>query len=105
MSSLAYQAEEADRSWVASLARAVRAPDLTLLLDVPVEVAAARRHAAGRAVERYDDDGLLARVAANYRRLAAADPTAAVIDARGSVEEVAAAIAAAADRLLARPRG
>src|SRR5260221_6737154 len=28
MSSLAYQAEEAERSWVASLARVVRAPDI-----------------------------------------------------------------------------
>src|SRR6267154_1057805 len=48
MSSLAYQAEEADRDWVGSLARAVRPADLTILLDVPVDVAAGRRRAAGR---------------------------------------------------------
>ena len=48
LSSLAYQAEEAERDWVAGLAREVRLPDLTLLLDVPVAVAAARRRAAGR---------------------------------------------------------
>src|SRR5262245_60906778 len=69
MSSLAYQAEEADRAWVAGLARSLRQADLTLLLDLPVEVAAARRRAAGRTVERYDDDALLARVAATYRSL------------------------------------
>src|SRR5262249_12921185 len=52
MSSLAYQGEEAERAWVAELARGVRPADLTLLLDVPVEVAAQRRAAAGRATER-----------------------------------------------------
>src|SRR4051794_8693546 len=56
MSSLAYQAEEADRDWVAGLARGVRAPDLTVLVDVPIAVAAARRSQAGRPVERYDAD-------------------------------------------------
>jgi dTMP kinase len=101
-SSLAYQAEEADRDWVASLARGLRSPDLTILLDVPVEVAAARRRAAGRVTERYDADAVQARVAASYRRLAAGDPTALVLDGRGSIEEVEGEIAAAVDALAAR---
>ena len=42
LSSLAYQAEEAAREWVEGLARDVPVPDLTVLLDVPVGVAAAR---------------------------------------------------------------
>jgi dTMP kinase len=102
MSSLAYQAEEADRGWVASLARAVRPPDLTLLLDVPVEIAAARRRAAGRVVERYDDDLVQSRVAASYRALAAADETAVVLDGRGDVDAVARAVARELDGLLDR---
>jgi dTMP kinase len=102
MSSLAYQAEEADREWVTSLARGLRPADLTILLDVPVEVAAARRRAAGRVTERYDADAVQARVAESYRRLAAADPSARVLDGRGSVDQVAAEIAAAVDLLLAR---
>ncbi len=93
LSSLAYQAEEAERDWVAGLARAVRPPDLTLLLDVPVSVAAARRRAAGRSTERYDEDGFQARVAANYRRLASSDPGVVVLDGSGSVDAVADAIA------------
>ena len=100
MSSLAYQAEDAERDWVASLARALRPPDLTLLLDVPVVVAAARRRAAGRVVEN-DDDELLRRVAEKYRRLAGADPTAAIIDASGSIDEVAEAVALEVRALLA----
>jgi dTMP kinase len=102
MSSLAYQAVEADRDWVADLARGLRPPDLTILLDVPVEIAAARRRAAGRVTERYDDDAVQARVAVAYRRLAGADPSAVVLDGRGSVDEVAGAVATAVDALLSR---
>jgi len=102
MSSLAYQAEEADRGWVAGLARNLRAADLTILLDVPVSIAAARRRAAGRVIERYDDDAIQTRVAESYRRLAASDASAVVIDGGGSVAEVADSIAATVDALLAR---
>src|SRR5262245_46069540 len=102
LSSLAYQAEEAERGWVAGLARDLRAPDLTILLDVSVEVAAARRRAAGRVVERYDADAVQARVAENYRRLAAAQPDTVVIDGGQSIDEVTAAVTAAVDAVLAR---
>src|SRR4051794_15764415 len=100
LSSLAYQAQEAERDWVAGLARDVRAPDLTLLLDLPVEVAAARRRAAGRPDERYDADSVQARGATRYRELCAGDPRAVILDAARSVPEVATAVAAAVDRLL-----
>jgi dTMP kinase len=101
LSSLAYQAEEADRDWVAGLARAVRAPDLTVVVDVPVAVAAARRQRAGRPIERYDGDGTLARVAENYRALArAASASTVVVDGSGSADQVGAAIAALDDELL-----
>jgi dTMP kinase len=100
LSSLAYQAQEAERDWVAGLARELRVPDLTLLLDLPVEVAAARRRAAGRPDERYDADSVQARVATRYRELCAGDPRAVTLDAARSVPEVATAIAAAVDRLL-----
>jgi dTMP kinase len=88
LSSLAYQAEEADRDWVAALARGVPRPDLTVLLDVPVEVAAQRRRAAGRAVERYDADAYLAKVAENYRRLAKQDSTVVVLDGALAKDQV-----------------
>jgi dTMP kinase len=100
LSSLAYQAQEAERDWVAGLARELRVPDLTLLLDVPVSVAAARRRAAGRPDERYDADEVQSRVAARYRELCAADPRAVVLDASGSVDAVTDLVNAAVDRLL-----
>jgi dTMP kinase len=98
LSSLAYQAVEADRAWVASLARGVRRPELTILVDLPIEVAAERRRRAGRPIERYDADSTLARVAENYRQLAR-ETGAAVVDGARTPEEVASAIAALADAL------
>jgi dTMP kinase len=100
LSSLAYQAQEAEREWVAGLARDLRPPDLTLLLDLPSETAAARRRDANRIDERYDAADIQARVAARYRELVAGDPSAITLDARGGIEEVAHAVAAAVDRLL-----
>lgn len=92
LSSLAYQAEEAERAWVTGLARGILTPDLTILLDLPVEVAAARRQAAGRPVERYDADSYLAKVAANYREFARQDPSLVVLDGAASIDEVTAAV-------------
>ena len=97
MSSLAYQAEEADREWVALLARGVRPPDLTILLDIPIEVAARRRLLAGRPEERYDADSYLGRVADNYRRLARADASAVILDGSAARDDVAAAVVAAVE--------
>ena len=110
MSSLAYQAEEAARDWVEVLARDLRPTDLTLLLDVPVAVAAARRLAAGRSTERYDEDGLQARIAANYRRLAAGGSASTaskrpvvILDGSRPIDEVTDAIAHEVARLIAAP--
>lgn len=99
LSSLAYQAQEADRDWVATLARDLREPDLTLLLDLPVPVAAARRRAAGRVDERYDADEVQERVAARYRELVAGNARAVTIDAAASVDDVALSIGRAVDQV------
>jgi dTMP kinase len=93
-SSLAYQALEAERDWVSTLACGIRVPDLTILLDVTIETAFARRAVAGRPVERYDDDVVLKRVAENYRRLAGEQMGACVVDGSGTADEVQARIIA-----------
>ena len=97
LSSLAYQAEEAERDWVLGLARGILRPDLTLLLDLPIEVAAKRREAAGRPIERYDADSYLAKVAANYRVLASQDPSVVVLDGSASLDDVSRAVRQAID--------
>ena len=73
-------------------------PDLVVLLDLPVEVARQRRGLSpGDRIESEGDD-FQARVQEGFRLLAAADPRHwRVVDASGSVEEVAALVRKAAE--------
>jgi dTMP kinase len=75
-------------------------PDLTVLIEIPVQMAAARR--ADKDGDRFEDEGsaFLSRVADGYRRLAEDSPaTWLVVDGTGPVEEVAAAVWAGVARL------
>lgn len=75
-------------------------PDLTILLDVPVETAVAR---LDRELDRFEREGeaFHARVADGFRALAAADPDGwVVLDGTRSVEAIAADVRAVVrDRL------
>ncbi len=64
-------------------------PDLTLLLDVPVEVGLRRkRHGAWNRFESTQDVAFFEKVRAGYRAIAADEPArVALIDGSGSVEE------------------
>lgn len=72
LSSLAYQSLECEVAWVREINAHAPQPDLTLVLEVPAEVAFSRvqrRTAEGAAVEeRFDALALQQRIAANYRR-------------------------------------
>jgi dTMP kinase len=54
--------------WIRELNRFARRPDVTLVLDVSPDVAAARRRKRGGAAELFDDADLQARLAAAYLR-------------------------------------
>ncbi len=66
-SSLAYQGTGADRDWIIQLNSRARRPDLTIFLKVRPEVAAARRVAAGRVQELFEDLRMQEEVAEGYR--------------------------------------
>jgi dTMP kinase len=72
-SSLAYQGDGAGprSEWVLALNAHARRPDLTLFLDLPAPVAAARRAAAGRPDELFDAPSTQERVAAHYHAVIA----------------------------------
>ena len=78
-------------------------PDLTLLLDIPVDVGLHRAHErrGAAAADRFEQEGreFFERVRARFLEIARAEPRRVrVIDAQRSVEEVAAAIAAEVGR-------
>ncbi|MBN8930151.1 MAG: dTMP kinase [Rhodospirillales bacterium 69-11] len=103
-STMAYQGygQSADRAAIATLTGLVElVPDLTLVLDVPEEVAAARVRVRGLAADRYDRLGpdFHRRVAAGFRAIAAAAPErCAMVDGSGTPETVQAALMAVIGR-------
>jgi len=68
-SSLAYQGSEEDREWILTLNARARRPDLTIVLEVPPEMAAERRVADRRNEEIFDALETQRRVAQTYRQV------------------------------------
>jgi len=103
-SSLAYQGTGADRTWIRMLNQRARVPDLTIFLRVRAEVAAARRLAAGRVQELFEDLPMQQRVAGGYdavlAELAADGERIVVLDGEEPAEAVEAAIATAVHALV-----
>jgi dTMP kinase len=79
-------------AWVKELNRHARRPDLTIVLDVPPEIAAQRRIQRGRGREIYDDDELQVQLAAFYLDIERHFPGDRIVHVDGSrsVQEVAA---------------
>lgn len=69
-------------------------PDLTILLEVPLETGEARREAAGRSPDRIEREGRAfhARVSEAYGLLARTDSAVVPIDGTGEPAEIAAAV-------------
>jgi len=90
-SSVAYgEAHGLDPVWLDEIQRHLRAPDVTVLLDIAPETAS-KRKAAGR--DKFERDlGLLARVRESYRRQAA-QPGWVMINAEQHPDAVAAEVA------------
>jgi dTMP kinase len=93
-STMAYQGWGlgADRGMIASLTAMMGlTPDLTLILDVPLEVAANRLKRRRSTADRYEslDETFHRRVAEGFREIAASDPQRyVVIDANSSEDRV-----------------
>jgi dTMP kinase len=108
-SSIAYQSALAgeDRDgermrWIATLNQQAKRPDLTIVLDLDPELAAARRQSRGSPTELYERLELQRRVRANYARIAEVRPHDRIerLDASPSTDEVHARIVALVDSVL-----
>lgn len=95
-SSLAYQSVSSGKGgptaveWIRQLNRHAVRPDLTIVLDLPADLAAERREARGEAAQLYEQNEVQQALAAFYRDLAKHMPNdrVVVIDARGSIDDV-----------------
>ncbi len=102
-STLAFQAVDGDgaiaEAWLLAINQPILTPDLTLWIDVPVDVAMARIDARGAPHERFEVAATLCRVRSRYAALASAGAAVlgpiARIDGVGSQDAVAARVAAA----------
>jgi dTMP kinase len=95
-SSLAYQSVSSGRGgstaveWIRQLNRHAMRPDLTIVLDLAPDVAAARRESRGEPVQLYEQNEVQRALAAFYRDLAKHMPNDRIllIDAAGTVDDV-----------------
>ena len=96
-SSVAYgEAQGLDPAWLLEIQRVLPTPDITVLLDLDPDVAAARKL---KERDRFEQDiALLGRVRASYLRQAAHDAGWVVVHAARPKDEVAAEVLARIDR-------
>lgn len=104
-SSLAYQATKVEPAWIAQANAHAATPDLLLFVRVRADVAAARRLAAGRSHELFDDLAMQREVEGQYETVMARAQAMGVrvemIDGERPLDEVTAAIWRAVAPLLA----
>ncbi len=102
-SSLAYQSVSSGRGgestveWIRTLNKNAKRPHLTIVLDVPPEVAASRREARGDAAQLYEQNELQRALCVFYKDLQRHMPQdrVTVVDGSGTVEQVAEKVHAA----------
>lgn len=93
LSSLAYQGSALPMAWVDSINSRARRPDLTLFLEVAVNVASRRRAARGGDAELFEADDRQQRIARQYReaiRRRIAKERIVTIDGSAEMDEVTA---------------
>jgi dTMP kinase len=95
-SSLAYQSVSSGRGgdkaveWIRELNRHALRPDLTIVIDLPADLAATRREVRGEPAQLYEQNEVQRALVEFYRELARHMPNdrVTIVDGRGTVEEV-----------------
>jgi dTMP kinase len=102
-SSLAYQSVSSGRGgeqaveWIRELNKHALRPDLTIVIDLPSDIAAERRETRGEPVQLYEQNEVQRALAEFYRDLPRHMPKdqIVVVDGRGTMEEVHSRVLAA----------
>ncbi len=95
-SSLAYQSVSSGRGgeqaveWIRQLNKHALRPDLTIVIDLPSDLAATRREVRGEAAQLYEQNEVQHALAVFYRDLAKHMPNdrIVIVDGRGTIDEV-----------------
>lgn len=107
LSSLAYQTLGVGRDHVARFNALATLPDLTIFIEVPIDVSEARRRKRGGAEEIFEQRALQERVRATYLeevlRLESAGEPVRIIDGDAPVDDVFAAVLEAVESCVAAP--
>jgi dTMP kinase len=88
LSSIVYQGLQLDPAFVRLINQHAEPADLTILIDVPADVAAERRAARGGPAERYEVDDTQRLLVDAYRREIHNVPNGVIVDGRGTPDEV-----------------
>ena len=107
-SSLAYQSVSSGKGgestveWIRTLNKQARRPDITVVLDVPAEVAVTRREARGDAAQLYEQNELQRALCVFYKDLQRHIPNdrVVVVDGSGTIEATAEKVYAACQATL-----
>jgi dTMP kinase len=102
-SSLAYQSVSSGRGgekaveWIRQLNKYAQRPDLTIVIDLPAELAAARREVRGEPAQLYEQNEVQRALVEFYHDLARHMPNdkVVIVDGKGTMDEVHARIHAA----------
>lgn len=95
LSSLVYQGKDLDDDWVKSLNQYAPKADVTLLVDVPAEIACERSASRGGKKEIFDDLKIQTKIRERYLKFAS-EFSAVVVDGSGRPKEVFSVILAKA---------
>ncbi|MBX3227974.1 MAG: dTMP kinase [Labilithrix sp.] len=107
-SSLAYQSVTSGKggeqavAWIRELNKHALRPDLTVVIDLPADLAAARREVRGEAAQLYEQNEVQRALVDFYHTLDKHMPEdkVAIVDGRGTIEEVHARVHAAVTSIL-----
>jgi dTMP kinase len=91
-STMAFGGIDADMGFLKQINSKYRVPDLTFIIDVPVEVAMKRINSRSRESEFFEEAAKLRKVRTNYLNLKGEFPNVHVIDGARAIEKVAAEI-------------
>lgn len=88
LSTIAYGMVEVDKNWLKTINSSFLAPDITIILDVPVEISIERIKAARFGFELFEEREKLEKIRKNFIELSKEYPNCFVVDASRTIDDI-----------------